>query len=126
MALPLNDLVTWLTAEGVTATINVDWSTDAPDEVVVVTDAGGTTPILDGAFEAGSVRISSRSTTDTLAEALAVQIHKIITGIEASFAAGETYVLTVQSNGGPPRFVSKDVDSRSTYAGVYAFTTPTD
>jgi hypothetical protein len=124
MALPLDDLKTWLLAGGI-PTVGVNWLPDTPDDIVIIQGDGGTPPIQNGAFEQGHILIRSRSATDADAEALAIQVHQLITGVEQSFMAGSTFVQTVQSIAGPPRYLSRDVDKRTTYAAIYAFTTPT-
>lgn len=124
MALPLDDLVTWLTANGI-AGVGANWMPDSPDAQVIVEGNGGSPPSFDGTFETQHVLIRCRHTTDPEAEALALQVHQLLTTQQGSFTAGDTYVLLASSVGGPPRFLGRDQQQRSTYVSSYSFATPT-
>ena len=124
MALPLSNLATWLTDQDVPG-VGIDWMPDSPDEVVVVSNAGGLPPTLDGAVECQHVQIRCRAGIDPDAEALALQVHRLITGLTGSFTMGSTRIVTAEAVTGPPAFFGRDADQRFGYAAVYAFTTPT-
>ena len=121
MSLSLADLETWLTATGTFANVQLNRLQDEPDAAIAVSVAGGTAPILDGAFESTHVHIRVRDTTDALAEALALSVHAFLSSHETSFQMGTTYVLSVEPASGPPQYFDRDVTNRTTYMGSYLF-----
>lgn len=122
MSLSLSDLQTWLTNTGGFANVQLNRMQDEPADAVVVSVAGGSAPILDGAFESTHVHVRVRDTTDALAETLALSVHSFLSSHETSFQMGSTYVLTVEPASGPPQYFDRDVDNRTTYMGSYLFT----
>lgn len=122
MSLALADLQSYLTNTGGFANVQINRLQDTPDSAIAVQIAGGTTPILDGAFEQTHVHVRIRDTTDETAETLASQFHQFMSGHEGSFTMGTTYVLTVEPASGPPQYFDRDVDNRTTYMGSYLFT----
>ena len=121
MSLSLADLETWLTTTGAFANVQLNRLQDEPDAAIAVSVAGGTAPILDGAFESTHVHIRVRDTTDALAESLALAVHAFLSSHETSFQMGTTYVLSVEPASGPPQYFDRDVTNRTTYMGSYLF-----
>lgn len=126
MALALDDLVTWLGGLGLPGgpAVDANWMPDTPAVIVVVASAGGTVPILDGAFEKGNVHVRCRADSDQAAEAIALAIHKAIASTDGSFTMGTTYVMSLEPMG-PPSFFARDQDNRTTYLLAATATTPT-
>lgn len=122
MSLSLADLETYLTTTGGFANVQLNRLQDEPDSAIAVSSAGGTTPILDGAFESTHVHCRVRGTTDASAETLALQLHAFMSSHEGSFQMGSTYVLSVVPASGPPQYFDRDVTNRTTYMVSYEFT----
>jgi hypothetical protein len=125
MALPLDDLVSWLTANTSGATILANWSPPEPDAVVVVSGGSGGTPVMDGAFEPMHIHVRCRDTTDAAAEATALAIHALFCVQDGTVQMGETRVLSVVPISGPPMFLLRDTQERTTYIATYSAMTPT-
>ena len=122
MSLALADLQTYLSVTGGFANVQLNRLQDEPDQAIAVSVAGGSTPILDGAFEGTHVHIRVRDTTDAAAETLALQVHAFMSGSEGSFQMGSTYVLTIEPATGPPEYFDRDVVNRTTYMVTYLVT----
>lgn len=122
MSLALSDLATYLGTTGGFANVQLNRLQDAPVNAIAVASAGGTAPILDGAFESTHVHIRVRDDTDALAETTALAVHAFLSSHEGSFQMGTTYVLTCEPSSGPPQYFDRDVDNRTTYMGTYMFT----
>lgn len=127
MSLSLADLQTYLqtdfiTAEGLTAPIQLNRLQDGPNQAIAISVAGGAAPILDGAFESTHVHCRVRDVTDTAAESLALKLHAFMSSHESSFTMGTTYVLGVEPSSGPPQYFDRDVDNRTTYMVSYLLT----
>ena len=122
MSLSLGDLQTYLTATGGFANVQLNRLQDEPDLAIAVSSAGGTSPVLDGAFEATTIHVRVRDTTDATAETLALSVHAFMSSHEGSFQMGTTYVLTIEPTSGPPQYFDRDVTNRTTYMGTYRFT----
>lgn len=122
MSLALSDLQEYLTTNGPFANVQLNRLQDAPDQAIAVSVAGGTSPILDGAFESTTIHIRMRSSTDVAAETLALAVHAFLSAHEGSFLMGSTYVLTMSPASGPPVYFDRDVDNRTTYMGSYEVT----
>ncbi len=122
MSLSLADLQTYMSTTGGFANVQLNRLQDEPDAAIALAVAGGTAPILDGAFESTHVHVRVRDTTDALAEALALQVHAFLSGHEGSLTMGTTYVLTVEPSSGPPQYFDRDVLNRTIYMATYQFT----
>ena len=120
MSLSLADLQAYLTTTGGFANVQINRLQDEPDSAVAISVAGGTAPILDGAFETVTVHVRIRDTTDQLAEALALQFHQFISAHEGSVQMGSTYVLSFEPTTGAPQYFDRDVTNRTTYMGTYS------
>ena len=120
MSLSLTDLQNYLTATGGFPNVQINRLQDEPDSAIAVSVAGGTAPLLDGAFETATVHVRVRDTTDQLAEALALQLHQFISSHEGSVQMGSTYVLSFESTTGAPQYFDRDVTNRTTYMGTYS------
>jgi hypothetical protein len=119
MSLSLADLQTYLATTGGFSNVQLNRLQDAPDEAIAVQVAGGSTPIMDGAFESTHVHVRIRSTTDIEAETLALAFHAFMSSHEVSFQMGSTYVLSLTPDSGPPQYFDRDVTNRTTYMGSY-------
>lgn len=122
MSLSLGDLYTYLTATGHFTNVQLNRLQDTPDQAIAIAVAGGTAPVLDGAFESTHVHVRVRDTTDATAETLALAFHAFMSGHEGSFLMGSTYVLSVEPSSGPPQYFDRDVNNRTTYMVSYEFT----
>ncbi len=122
MSLSLNDLETFLTVTGGFTNVQLNRMQDTPDQAIAVSVAGGTSPILDGAFETTQVHVRVRDTTDQTAETLALAVHAFMGSHEGSFQMGTTYVLTIEPSSGPPQYFDRDVNNRTVYLATYHFT----
>lgn len=117
MSLALSDLQAYLASSF--SNVQLNRLQDTPDEAIAVSTAGGTSPILDGAFESTSVHLRVRALTDAAAETLALAVHAFLSAHEGSFQMGNTYVLSMSPNSGPPQYFERDVSNRTTYMGSY-------
>ena len=122
MSLALADLQEYLTTGGPFANVQLNRLQDEPDQAIAVSVAGGSSPILDGAFEATTVHIRIRGTTDEAAETLALEVHAFLSAHQGSYQMGSTYVLTMSPASGPPQYFDRDVNNRTTYMGSYEIT----
>ena len=122
MSLALSDLQTYLSTTGGFSNVQLNRLQDEPDEAIAVSVAGGTPPVMDGAFESTTVHIRFRSLTDTAAETLALSVHSFLSAHEGSFQMGGTYVLSMSPSSGPPQYFDRDVTNRTTYMGSYEIT----
>lgn len=123
MALPLDDLVTWLGANGIT-NVGANWMPTAPDAQVIVSGVAGGTPLIDGAFESGHFHIRVRATTDKAAETQALAIHSLIGSLTGSLTMGSTHVASIAAASGQPTFLLRDSSERTTYLATYLAITP--
>ncbi len=121
MSLSLADLQTYLTTTGGFANVQLNRLQDEPDDAIAVSTAGGSAPIINGAFESTHVHVRVRSATDSQAETLALSVHSFMSSHEQSFQMGSTYVLGVTPSSGPPQYFDRDVTNRTTYAVTYEF-----
>jgi hypothetical protein len=124
VALPLNDLISWLEETITTVPVMANWMPDSPDAVVVATGGPGGPPQTDGAFEPHHIHIRCRATTDAAAESTALAIHQLLVA-DGSTQMGGTHVVSVESAAGPPAFLFRDASARTTYIATYLFVTPT-
>lgn len=127
----LADLTSWIAAGLGTdgppvslAGVGANFLPDTPDEIVVVSSAGGSAPVIDGAFEPCLIHIRSRSTSDVDAEELAHSVHTLFTSLTGSFTMGSTYVLYAEPTRGRPAFFERDASLRTVYIGEYELTVP--
>jgi hypothetical protein len=122
MSLALADLQTWLADVGEFTNVQLNRLQSEPDQAIAVAVAGGSSPILDGAFESTTIHVRVRETTDAEAETSALAVHAFLSAHEGSFEMGDTYVLTIVPSSGPPQYFDRDVENRTTYMGSYQFT----
>jgi len=122
MSLALSDLQTYLTTDGPFPNVQLNRLQDEPDQAIAVSVAGGSSPILDGAFESTTVHLRVRDTTDAGAETLALAVHAFLSAHEGSFQMGSTYVLSMSPASGPPQYFDRDVNNRTTYMSSYELT----
>jgi len=122
MSLALADLATYLTTTGAFSNVQLNRLQDTPDESIAVSVAGGTSPIMDGAFESTHVHVRIRNVDDSSAETLAKAFHAFMSAHENSFQMGTTYVLSIEPASGPPQYFDRDVTNRTTYMASYLLT----
>ncbi len=123
MALPLSDLVAWITGLALpnSPTVYANWMPATPDSVIVVGLAGSGALLVDGHFEEVHIHVRVRDTTDALAEQTALALHAAVLGSMGTFPMGTTQVLTASPTQAPV-FLLRDVDERTTYLSAYMFT----
>lgn len=126
----LDDLVAWVdgavdTPVASAPQAGANWLPDEPDAVVVVSAAGGTPPLFDGAFEPVLVHVRCRDSSDAAAETLSLQVHELVAGSAGSFTMSSTRVLWAEATKGKPVLLDRDVKERSIYVGEYEFCVPT-
>ena len=124
MALPVADLLTWLTAESVPGLL-ANWMPPTPDQAVVASFSPGAPPTMDGATETNLLHIRCRDATDAAAETEAIAIHTLIAQQKGSLAMGGTHVISIEPYSGGPTFLMRDTSNRTTYMATYLVTTPT-
>lgn len=124
MALPLDDVITWLAANGIEGA-QANWLPDSPDAVVVVAAGPGSPPTGDGAFESSLLHVRCRAKADSAAETLALSIHSLVCALDGSTQLGSTHVVSVESAAGPPMFLMRDDQQRSIYLASYRVKSPT-
>jgi hypothetical protein len=124
MALPLDDLLTWLAANGYPGALR-NYIPPDPDAVIVVTTGPGGPPTTDGGTEHSTLHIYVRAATDEAAEATAIGIHTLIASLRGSLEMGNTRVISIEPASGPPVWLSRDASQRTTYLSMYLVVTPT-
>jgi len=121
MAVALDSVATWLTGKGI-SNVLVNWMPDTPNAVVVLSASGGA-PVMDATFDNQYVHVRCRAATDEAAEALALSVHSLLK-LVGGITMGSTFVLQAMSATGPPAYLLRDVDQRTTYFASYSFVTP--
>ena len=124
MALPIADLLTWLTANSIPGVL-ANWMPEAPDQVVVASASPGASPTMDGHLEANHIHVRCRGASDAAAETTALAVHLLICQQQGSVLMGATRVISIEPASGGPVFLMRDTSNRTTYMATYLVNAPT-